>query len=218
MPDQALAALAHRGPGAAGVDELESGDWSCHIAHTRLAINDLTGSGDQPLYNEDETLALVFNGEIYNSPELRRDCEAKGHTFRSRSDGEVILHLWEDEGPTALRRLNGIFAFAIQDRRNGTLVLVRDPLGVKPLFWSADRGSLWFASELQVLKAAGAPLGSPDVVALAQFLTFLWIPDPEPPIPVRTASRPAPCSPGGREPIASRSTPTSWPTAPPRRP
>ena len=181
VPDQALAALAHRGPDAAGVDELQTGDWSCAVAHTRLAINDLSASGDQPLYNEAETLALVFNGEIYNSPELRRHCEAKGHTFRSRSDGEVILHLWEDEGPAALRRLNGIFAFALQDRRDGTLVLVRDPLGVKPLFWSADRESLWFASELQALKATGAPLGSPDVVALAQFLTFLWIPDPRTP-------------------------------------
>ena len=181
VSDQALAALAHRGPDAAGVDEMQSGAWSCAVAHTRLAINDLTDSGNQPLYNEDETLALVFNGEIYNSPELRRHCEAKGHTFRSRSDAEVILHLWEDEGPAALRKLNGIFAFALQNRRNGALVLVRDPLGVKPLFWSADRESLWFASELQALKATGAPLGSPDVVALAQFLTFLWIPDPRTP-------------------------------------
>jgi len=181
VSDRPLTALAHRGPDAAGVDEFQIGDWSCHIAHTRLAINDLTDNGDQPLYNEDETLALVFNGEIYNSPELRRHCEAKGHKFRSRSDGEVILHLWEDEGTAALRRLNGIFAFALQDRREGTLVLARDPLGVKPLFWSADRGSVWFASELQALKATGAPLGSPDVVALAQFLTFLWIPDPRTP-------------------------------------
>lgn len=181
VPDQALAALVHRGPDAAGVDEFQSEEWSCTVAHTRLAINDLTDSGNQPLYNEDETLALVFNGEIYNSPELRRFCQAKGHTFRSRSDGEVILHLWEDEGTAALQRLNGIFAFALQDRRDGTLVLVRDPLGVKPLFWAADRDSLWFASELQALKATGAPLGSPDVIALAQFLTFLWIPNPRTP-------------------------------------
>ena len=181
VPDHAVDALAHRGPDAAGVDEFQTGDWSCAVAHTRLAINDLTGSGDQPLYNEDETLALVFNGEIYNSPELRQHCVAKGHTFRSRSDAEVILHLWEDEGAAALRKLNGIFAFALQDRQDGTLVLVRDPLGVKPLFWSADRDSLWFASELQALKATGAPLGSSDVVALAQFLTFLWIPDPRTP-------------------------------------
>ena len=90
VPDQALAALAHRGPDATGVDELQSAAWSCTIAHTRLAINDLTDSVNQPLYNEDETLALVFNGEIYNFPELRRLCEAKGHIFRSRSDGEVI--------------------------------------------------------------------------------------------------------------------------------
>lgn len=181
VPDQALTALTHRGPDAAGVEEMQSGDWFCTIAHTRLAINDLTGRGDQPLYNEDEVLALVFNGEIYNSPDLRRHCEANGHTFRSDSDAEVVLHLWEDEGPAALERLNGIFAFALHDRRDGSLVLVRDPLGVKPLFWSADREFLWFASELRALKAAGAPLGSADVVALAQFLTFLWIPDPRTP-------------------------------------
>lgn len=181
VPDQALAALAHRGPDAAGVDEVQSGEWSCTVAHTRLAINDLTGAGDQPLYNEDKTLALVFNGEIYNSPELRRQCEGNGHVFRSNSDGEVILHLWEDKGSAAIVQLNGIFAFALQDRRDGTLVLGRDPLGVKPLFWSRDRESLWFGSELQALKATGAPLGSPDTVALAQFLTFLWVPDPRTP-------------------------------------
>lgn len=177
----ALAALAHRGPDAADVHSVEVGSWATTVAHTRLAINDLTEAGDQPLFNEDRTLSMVFNGEIYNSPELRRYCEAKGHVLKSRSDGEVILHLWEDEGRAALRRLNGIFAIAIQDRRDGSIVLARDPIGVKPLYWSAQSESLWFASELTALKAAGAPMGPPDVTALAQFLTFLWIPDPRTP-------------------------------------
>lgn len=177
----ALAALQHRGPDAADVHAVELGSWATIVAHTRLAINDLTDAGNQPLFNEDQTLSMVFNGEIYNSPELRRYCEAKGHVFNSRSDGEVILHLWEDEGPSALRRLNGIFAIAIQDSRDGSVVLARDPVGVKPLFWSSEGESLWFASELRALRAAGAPVGRPDLVALAQFLTFLWIPDPRTP-------------------------------------
>lgn len=178
---QVLEAIEHRGPDASGVKRVDGENWSATLLHTRLAINDLTAAGNQPLTNEDGSLLLIFNGEIYNSPELRRRCEAKGHTFRSRSDGEVILHLWEDEGSAALTRLNGIFAFALHDQRDGTLVLARDPLGVKPLFWSTDHETLWFASELRALKATGAPLGKPDVIALAQFLTFLWIPHPRTP-------------------------------------
>ena len=132
--------------------------------------------------NEDGSLVMVFNGEIYNSPELRRYCEAKGHTFRSAMDGEVILHLWEMEGDACLRRLNGIFAVAVASTTTGEVVLARDPLGVKPLFYSeSPDGTLWFASELTALRAAGAPVGAADPVALAQFLTFLWIPDPRTP-------------------------------------
>jgi asparagine synthase (glutamine-hydrolysing) len=146
-----------------------------------LSINDLTSAGDQPLFNEDSTLALVFNGEIYNSPELRALCEAKGHVFRSRSDAEVVLHLWELEGIDSLRRLNGIFAFALADKVSGRVVLVRDPLGVKPLFISVGSAGVWFASEPKALETTAADLGDHDTVALAQFLTFLWIPDPRTP-------------------------------------
>ena len=130
------------------------------------------------MQNEDGSLVMVFNGEIYNSPDLRRLCEAKGHRFSSSMDGEVILHLWEMEGAACLSRLNGIFAVAIANTETGEVVVARDPLGVKPLFYChSPEGSLWFASELGALKAAGAPLGSHDLVALAQFLSFLWIPD-----------------------------------------
>lgn len=185
-----LAALEHRGPDASSHVEAEVGGWWCALAHTRLAINDLTAAADQPLYNEDESIAIVFNGEIYNSPELRRLCEARGHTLRSRSDGEVIAHLWEDEGLEGIRRLNGIFAIAIHDRRSGEVVLARDPLGVKPLFWSSQGTTLWFASELRALEAAGAPVGPPDVTAMAQFLTFLWVPDPRTPFTNAHSLRP----------------------------
>jgi len=177
----ALAALAHRGPDASGHLACSGEGWAWSLAHTRLAINDLTGAADQPLANEDETLFMAFNGEIYNSPELRRHCESHGHVFRSRSDGEVILHLWEMEGPAALARLNGIFAVAIASATSGELFLARDPLGVKPLFYAETAGALTFASELRALTAIGHRPGSVDVDALAQFLTFLWIPDPATP-------------------------------------
>lgn len=152
------------------------------MAHTRLSIVDLTTAGEQPMENEDGTLVMVFNGEIYNSPELRRFCEAKGHRFTSSMDGEVILHLWEMEGADCLARLNGIFAVSIASTVTGEVVVARDPLGVKPLFYceGPDR-SLWFASELTALEATGAPLGRHDPVALAQFLSFLWVPDPRTP-------------------------------------
>jgi len=152
------------------------------LAHTRLSIVDLSAAGDQPMENEDGSLVMVFNGEIYNSPELRRECESKGHRFRSSMDGEVILHLWEMEGPSCLARLNGIFAVAVADSVTGEVVVARDPLGVKPLLYclGAD-DTLWFASELTALRAANAPLGGHDLVALAQFLAFLWIPDPRTP-------------------------------------
>jgi len=147
-----------------------------------LAIVDLSASGEQPMQNEDGSLVMVFNGEIYNSPELRRHCEAKGHRFSSDMDGEVILHLWEMEGAACLARLNGIFAVAIASTVTGEVVVARDPLGVKPLFYSeGPERSFWFASELTALRAAGADLGSHDPVALAQFLSFLWIPDPRTP-------------------------------------
>jgi len=155
---------------------------SWDLAHTRLSIVDLSSAGEQPMQNEDGSLVMVFNGEIYNSPELRRYCEAKGHRFSSSMDGEVILHLWEIEGSACLARLNGIFAVAIASTKTGEVVVARDPLGVKPLFYSETSGRpLWFASEILALRAAGAPMGSHDPVALAQFLSFLWVPDPRTP-------------------------------------
>jgi asparagine synthase (glutamine-hydrolysing) len=131
---------------------------------------------------EDGRMWMSFNGEIYNAPELRTFCEAKGHRFTSSMDGEVILHLWEMEGAAALARLNGIFAVAVADARTGEVVLARDPVGVKPLFYSLDRDNqLRFASEVAALRHAGADPGGEDLVALAQFLSFLWIPDPRTP-------------------------------------
>lgn len=177
-----LTALRHRGPDAQSTRAWRGEQSSWELAHARLSIVDLSAAGEQPMENEDGSLVMVFNGEIYNSPELRRYCEAKGHRFSSSMDGEVILHLWEMEGAACLARLNGIFAVAIASTNTGEVVVARDPLGVKPLFYSRgpDR-SLWFASELAALGAVGAPLGGHDPVALAQFLSFLWVPDPRTP-------------------------------------
>ena len=175
--------LRHRGPDAQR-QRTWSGERSrWELAHARLSIVDLSAAGEQPMANEDGSLVMVFNGEIYNSPELRAYCESEGHRFSSSMDGEVILHLWEMEGAACLARLNGIFAVAVASTVTGDVVVARDPLGVKPLFYVlGSDGALWFASELAALRATGAPVGGQDTVALAQFLTFLWVPDPRTPL------------------------------------
>lgn len=173
--------LRHRGPDGSGSVRWSAGGAAGWLLHTRLAIVDLSDAGQQPMTDERGRFLLAFNGEIYNHRELRRLCEARGHRFTSRMDGEVIVHLWEDEGSECLRRLNGIFAFAMVDRSTGEVWLGRDPVGVKPLFLQVDRDALWFASEPAAIVALGADPGPVDTVALAQFLTFLWIPDPRTP-------------------------------------
>ena len=179
--DSVLDALRHRGPDAQRTERRGTSEVITDLAFARLAIVDLSDAGQQPMSNEDGRLTMVFNGEIYNSPALRRECERAGHRFRSSMDGEVILHMWETDGPSALDRLNGIFAVALHDSSTGEVFLARDPLGVKPLVYAQADGELWFASELRALLATGAPTIGVDLVALAQFLSFLWIPDPRTP-------------------------------------
>lgn len=181
LGDDVLGALRHRGPDAQRTERCVAGDVITDLAFARLAIVDLSNAGEQPMSSEDGRFTMVFNGEIYNAPKLRRECERAGHRFQSSMDGEVILHLWEMEGIAALERLNGIFALAMLDSATGEIFLARDPLGVKPLVYSEEAGELWFASELRAMLAMGAPVGGNDLVALAQFLSFLWIPDPRTP-------------------------------------
>ncbi len=127
------------------------------LGFRRLSIIDLAG-GHQPLSNEDGTVWIVFNGEIYNYPELRRRLEGAGHRFRTRSDTETIVHLYEDEGPGLLRHLNGMFGLAIWDSRRQQLLLARDRLGKKPLVYRDEPGRLLFASELKsLLEVPGLP-------------------------------------------------------------
>ena len=174
--DRMVGLLRHRGPEGAGThwdQEAEVG-----LGHTRLAIIDLTEAAREPMTNENETLWLVFNGEIYNFRELRRQLEAKGHAFTSQCDAEVIVHLYEDEGPDCVKRLNGMFAFAIWDRGARRLFLARDPMGIKPLYYMQDGSRFYFASEPRPIGRVTGADDSVDPHALALYLTFLYVPGP----------------------------------------
>ena len=159
--------IVHRGPDGEGV---YTGP-GIGLGMRRLAIIDLL-TGQQPMPNETGEIQVVFNGEIYNHLELRRELEAKGHRFRTRSDTEVIPHLYETYGLDCAARLNGIFAIALWDGRLGRLVLLRDRVGVKPLFYCVRDGSLHFGSEVKCLLAAGASARQLHLAALDQFLSF----------------------------------------------
>ena len=164
----------HRGPDDAGTYADPGG--RALLSFRRLSILDLSEAGHQPMPNEDGTVWLVFNGEIYNHRELRADLERRGHAFRSRTDSEVLVHLWEDEGRDMLRRLNGMFAFCIWDSRTGEALLARDHAGIKPLYVAPSAEGLAFASEAKVLLALRGIDRTIDPVALQHFLTFLWVP------------------------------------------
>src|SRR4051794_736073 len=135
--------LRHRGPDDGGTLVREG----IGLAHRRLSVIDLSDAGHQPMPNEDESVWIVYNGEVYNHLALRRELEAKGHVYRSRTDTETIVHLWEEEGPRCVERLEGMFALAIWDARRGELFLARDRLGVKPLYYARVGAGLLFASE-----------------------------------------------------------------------
>ena len=160
-------ALRHRGPDEFGIYR----DRRAGLSHARLSIIDLAG-GQQPLSNEDGTLWIVFNGEIFNYIELRCELEQHGHVFATRSDTEVIVHAWEQWGEEALSRFNGQWAFALYDSRNAKLVLSRDRLGVRPLFTAENDGRLLFASEVKAIFAEGTVPREIDPVGLDETFTF----------------------------------------------
>jgi asparagine synthase (glutamine-hydrolysing) len=164
----------HRGPDDEGAYRDPRG--RAELWFRRLAILDLSRAGHQPMSNEDGTVWLVFNGEIYNHPPLRAELERKGHVFKSRTDSEVLVHLWEEHGRDMVGRLNGMFAFCIWDERRGEAFLARDHAGIKPLYLADTGDTLMFASEPKVLLACPDVARSVDPIALRQYLTFLWVP------------------------------------------
>lgn len=166
-------ALAHRGPDGAGVHH----DPGLGLVHRRLAIIDLAG-GNQPMTNEDGQLWVVFNGEIYNHRTLRRRLERQGHTFRTRSDTEVLLHLYEEHGAGLVEHLRGMFAFAVWDRRVRRLLLARDRVGIKPLYLYRDRQMLLFGSELKAILTHPQVRRAVDPRAIAEYLSYGFVPGP----------------------------------------
>ncbi len=167
-------ALEHRGPD-------DSGLW--HGGHTALAMRRLSVidlfRGGQPITNEDATIVLVYNGEIYNFQELRESLESRGHVFRTLSDTEVVLRAYEEYGDDALHHLNGMFAFALYDARQNRLLLARDRVGIKPLFYTVRNGALAFSSELDSLMQSGMIRGALNSSAINAYFSFLYVPAPD---------------------------------------
>lgn len=173
---------AHRGPDDSGLWDRRFPDGSyIGLGSRRLAILDLSAVGHMPMCNEDGTVWITYNGEIYNFGELRRELEGKGHRFASHTDTEVIVHLYEEEGPECVRRLSGMFAFAICDLRSGspTLFMARDHFGIKPFYYFHQGERFAFASDIKGLLQVPELEAELDPQALHQYLTFLWVPDPK---------------------------------------
>ena len=168
--------LAHRGPDDSG--EYVDPAARLGLTHRRLSIIDVSARGHQPMWDSSGTVCIVFNGEIFNFRELRRPLEAEGYEFRSNTDTEVILNLYLKYGDGVLGRLNGMFVFALWDTRNDSLLIVRDGVGVKPLYYSETPDGLVFASELKALLHCRSVKRQLDHRAIHDYLTYLWCPAP----------------------------------------
>lgn len=177
---QMAAALKHRGPDETGIEAIAGrrGQMRGFLGHTRLAVIDLTSGGRQPIWNEDRSVAVIFNGEIYNFRELRSELERHGHRFRSASDTEVLVHGYEEFGDDLPSRLNGMFAFAVWDQRHDRVVMARDAVGKKPLFYAWDGRSLTFASETKALRHCAWIDAGVRWEVLPSFLTLGYVPWP----------------------------------------
>ncbi len=173
LVERMCAAIEHRGPDARGIHA----EGPAGLGIQRLRVVDLEG-GDQPIYNEDRTVAVVLNGEIYNFRELRRRLEAAGHRFRSDGDTEAIVHLYEEEGVDCVRSLDGMFAFALWDGPRQRLLVARDRVGKKPLFYALRGGALSFASELRALLEDEEIPRDLDEAALDCYLAYGYVPSP----------------------------------------
>ncbi len=170
--DAMCKSIVHRGPDDQGIHT----DGPCSIGMRRLSIIDLS-TGHQPIPNEDHSLWIVFNGEIYQYRELREALAKQGHQFRTASDTEVILHLFEQEGTAGIHKLRGMFTFAIWNSKTRKLLVARDRFGKKPLYYAHTKDGFYFGSELKCLRVAGVPLEL-DNEAIRQYFQFSYIPDP----------------------------------------
>lgn len=168
--------MVARGPDGSGL--WVSGDGRTGFGHVRLAIIDLSEGGAQPMHASDGRLTITFNGEIYNYRELRAELQARGRIFRSGSDTEVLLQLYAEYGAAMVSRLRGMFAFGLWDADKRTLLLARDPLGIKPLYWADDGWTLRFASQAKALLAGGAVSRDPDPAGIVGFHLFGSVPEP----------------------------------------
>jgi asparagine synthase (glutamine-hydrolysing) len=178
IPERALlekmsAAILHRGPDSDGFYTNNG----IGLAMRRLAIIDVSG-GDQPISNEDESVWIIFNGECYNYPDMRAELDRRGHKFKTKSDTECIVHFYEDEGDDCVKRLRGMFAFALWDKKKQRLLLVRDRLGKKPMYYTIQNGTLYYASELSAILAALPQKPATNLEAIDLYLSLQYIPDP----------------------------------------
>jgi len=169
--------ISHRGPDDEGTELV--GDGRAGLVHRRLSIIDLSPAGHQPMWDAEHSTAIVYNGELYNFREIRAELEADGFRFRSQSDTEVLLQLYRRDGEKMLERLNGIFAFAIWDDRKRCLFIARDPLGVKPLYYTRTAHGLLFASEIKALLQSGDVDRTLDLGAIDRHMHLLWSPAPD---------------------------------------
>ena len=165
--------MIHRGPDSEGLLVTNG----VALGMRRLAIIDLV-TGEQPVFNEDKSIAAVLNGELYNYRELRKDLERQGHSFRSASDTEILPHLYEESGEAMVEPINGMFAFALWDAKRRRLFIARDRFGEKPLYWGVFDNTLLFASEPKVLLAHPDVKTSLNLQALRQYLSFDYVPAP----------------------------------------
>ena len=168
--------LKHRGPDGEGW--YLSKDRRVFLGHRRLAIIDLSPAGKQPMSNEDGTIWITFNGEIYNFQKLRKELEKKGHRFKSKTDTETIVHAYEEYGAQCIQKLNGMFAFALWDERKKTLLLARDHVGIKPLYYAFQNGTLYFGSEIKAILAHPDFKKELDHEGISHYLTFGSAPAP----------------------------------------
>lgn len=175
-----LASIAHRGPDDEGIYVAGSANGErVGFGHRRLSIIDLSPAGHEPMSDAQGEIWLTYNGEIYNFQEIRKELEKRGHKFKSDSDAEVVIYAYREWGLNALAMFNGLFAFAIWDARNNSLLLVRDRLGIKPVYYADTPSGFAFASEIKAILTIPDFKREVDLESLNQFLSFLWTPDPD---------------------------------------